>query len=53
MPLTRSLFTCALVAVMVLAIACASFAVDNLPRADIIPVVSEEQSTAAPALVLC
>ena len=45
----RYLFARALVAVTLLGIACASVAVDNLTRADIIPVVSEERATAAPA----
>jgi hypothetical protein len=34
--------------VMLPAIACASFAVDNPTRADIIPVSSEERLTASP-----
>jgi hypothetical protein len=34
---------------MLLVIGCVRFPVDNLTRADIIPVVSEEQSTTAPA----
>lgn len=46
---TRYLFAVVLGGVTLLGIACAGFAVDNLTRADIIPVVSEERSTAAPA----
>ncbi|HSE38680.1 MAG TPA: amidohydrolase [Blastocatellia bacterium] len=42
-------FARAFVALMLIAIACQSFAVDNLTRADIIPVVSAEQSTSTPA----
>ena len=42
-------FARAFVALMLIAIACQSFAVDNLTRADIIPVMSAEQSTSTPA----
>jgi predicted amidohydrolase YtcJ len=49
MTLTSTPFARAFFAVILLAVACETLAVDNLTRADIIPVVLEEQSTAAPA----
>jgi predicted amidohydrolase YtcJ len=49
MTLTRSLVLWAFIATILVAVIGTDLSVDNLTRADMIPVVSEEQSTVAPA----